>query len=268
LTSLEQSTDGSALRWRLAESLRLGWLEYRAVNPPLVVASTTVPRMVLQTLFFTLLGGVIAGPGQREYVFIGALALAMTTTNAIGVANVLVTDKQSATFWRIRTGRLPPAAVFFVRASPYPVVGFVLLLVAAVVVALITGLTGLAVDLVPLLGLYALISCSMTAAGLAASSLAVGKRADVLAANLLAYVMILTSGAIVPPGRLPWVDAIGSVLPIRHGLLAIRAALAGQPWVGQAIAELLVGVGWAGVAVAVIVVQTRRAHRNGHDDFD
>jgi len=231
------------------------------------MATTTVPRLVLQTLFFTLLGGVIAGAGQRSYAFVGALGLALAGSNAVGVANVLVTDKQSTTVWRIRIGQLPAAVVFFARAGVYPIVGLALMTVDAAVVAALTGLTGLAVELVPLLGLYALISCTVTVIGLALSSLAAGKRADVLTANLLSYLIMLCSGAFLPPGRLAWVDAVGTVLPVRHGLLAIHAALAGRPWLGEAALEFAVGCGWAAVTVAVVAIQGRRARRQGHDEF-
>lgn len=253
--------------WRLAEVLRLGWFEYRTENPWSVVAKTLVPRVVLQTVFFTLLGEVIAGPGHREYAFVGGLALALTATNIVGISGVLVADKDSATFWRVRTGRLPAALVFFARSAPYPVAGFALLLLNLAVVAPLTGLVAEGVRLLPLLGLYALMSVTVAAAGVATAGLSVGKRADVLATNVLSYLVMLCGGVFLPPGRLWWVDAIGTVLPVRHGLAAVHAALDGRPWAGEALAELAVGAAWAVVAVLVISVQVRRARANGHDDF-
>ncbi|MCX4722403.1 ABC transporter permease [Streptomyces sp. NBC_01306] len=258
----------SAWLWAMAETARLGWNEYRAVNPPVILVSATVPRVVLQTIFFTLLGGVVAGPDHRRYAFVGALALGMATMNVVGVANVPVTDKQSATFWRIRTGRLHPAAVFLARSAPYPVAGLAVLVVNLALVAPIAGLTSLGLDLLPLLGLYALMSCTLTACGLVAGSLAIGRRAEVLSNNLLAYLIILCSGAFLPNGRLPWIDAVGSVLPLHHGLIALRAALDGAPWEGQALMEAAVGAAWAVAAAVVTTVQIRRAHRQGHDDFE
>lgn len=253
--------------WRVAESLRLGWHEYLAANPPVLVLSATAPRLILQTLFFTVLGNVVAGPGQRQFAFVGGLALALAGTNVVNVSNVPVTDKQYATFWRIRAGRLPAAVVFFARAAPYPLTGLGLLILDAALVGPLAGVGGLTLRLVPLVGLYALISVTTTVAGLASASLAIGRHADILVTNLLAYLIILCSGGFLPPGRVGWIDAIGTVLPVSHGLAAIRAALTGRPWAGQAGLEVLVGLTWILLAAAAITAQSYRARRLGHDDY-
>jgi len=253
--------------WRFSEMLRLGWREYFAANPPALVLSATAPRLVLQTLFFTVLGSVVAGPGQRQFAFVGGLALALAGTNAVNVSNVPVTDKCYATFWRIRSGRVRPAVVFFARAAPYPLIGLGLLVLDAALVGPLVGLPGLTLRLAPLVGLYALISVTTTAAGLASASLSIGRHADILVTNLLAYLIILCSGGFLPPGRVGWIDDLGKVLPVSHGLAAVRAALAGRPWAGQAGLEVLVGLGWMLLAAAAITAQASRARRLGHDDY-
>jgi ABC-type multidrug transport system permease subunit len=269
------TSPGSALRltlpvpalWRVAEVLRLGWREFLAANPPRLLLSATAPRFLLQTLFFTVLGNVVAGPGQRGFAFVGGLAIALAGANVVNVANVPVADKQYATFWRIRSGRLSPAIVFLSRSAPYPVAGFAILLADAALVGPLTGLGQLTVRLLPLAWVYALISVTTTAAGLAAASLSIGRHADILVTNLLAYLVILGSGGFLPPGRIGWVDGLGSVLPVTHGLAAIRAALAGRPWGSQIALELLVGLCWTAVAAATISLQARRARRLGNDDY-
>jgi len=269
------TSPGSALRvpvavpavWRVAEMLRLGWREYLAANPPRLMLSATAPRFLLQTLFFTVLGNVVAGHGQREFAFVGGLALALAGTNVVNVSNVPVTDKQYATFWRIRAGRVSPAIVFLARSAPYPLAGFALLVVDAALIGPLTGLGSLSLRLLPLAGVYALISVTTTVAGLAAASLAIGRHADILVTNLMAYLIILSSGGFLPPGRVAWIDDLGAVLPVTHGLAAIRSALAGRPWAGQVALELLVGLGWTVLATAAITWQAHRARRLGHDDY-
>lgn len=253
--------------WRVAEAARLGWHEFLATNPPGLIAGTIVPRCVLQILFFTLLGGVVAGARHREYAFVGGLVLALSLTNVLYVSQVPVSDKESGTFWRLRTGRLHPMTVFLARSLPYPLAGFVFLLVSAALVAPVAGLLGLAGRLVPLLGVYLLISFTATAAGLAAAAVAVGRRAEVLASNLMGYAIMLCSGAFLPSGRVPALDAVGAALPARHGLAAIHAHLRGRPWQGAVAAEAAVGAAWLAVATAVVMIQMRRARRHGHDDF-
>lgn len=253
--------------WRLGEVVRFGWREFHAVNPPSVVAGSILPRMLLQVLFFTLLGGVVAGARHQEYAYIGGLMLALAMTNILYVSQVPVADKESATFWRLRTGRLPAMAVFAARSLPYPVVGFGVVVVSATVVAALAGLGTVAVRLLPVVGVYLLVSFTATAAGLAAAAFAVGRRAETLASNLMGYVVMLCSGAFLPPGRVPVLDAVGTVIPGRHGLTAVHAHLAGDPMLSQVVAEAVVGVGWLGVATVVVAIQIRRARRHGHDDF-
>jgi hypothetical protein len=89
----------------------------------------------------------------------------------------------------------------------------------------------------------------------------------VLAPNLLGYLTILCSGAFLPPGQVGWVDAVGSVLPVRHGLAAVHAGLAGRPWLTEALLELTICLASAVLGVLAVLLQTRRATRHGHDDF-
>lgn len=97
----------ASLAWRAAEAARMGWLEYRVVETPAGLLGATLPRGVLQILFFTTLAGVLAGPGHREYAFAGSLVLVLSGTNVNGVVAVPVLDKQYATFARVRPARCP-----------------------------------------------------------------------------------------------------------------------------------------------------------------
>jgi hypothetical protein len=261
------STAGRLDMWRIREVLRFGWREFYAVNPVSVLGGSILPRMILQTLFFTVLGGVVAGARHAEYAYVGGLVLSLAMTNILYVSQVPIADKESATFWRLRCGRLPPMLVFVARSLPYPIVGFGLVIVAAAVVAPLAGVGQLAVRLASTALIYLLISFTATAAGLAAAAFAVGRRAEVLASNLMGYLVMLCSGAFLPPGRVPPVDAVGTVLPGRHGLAAVHACLQGQRWLGDIVAEAAVGIGWLGVATAIVAVQIQRARRHGHDDF-
>ncbi|MEU4570265.1 ABC transporter permease [Micromonospora sp. NPDC023956] len=252
---------------RSAETVRFGVREFHAENPPHIVFTVLIPRAVLQALFITLLGGVIGGPELREYAFVGSLAVILPLAGVIAVGEIPGNDKWNGTFYRVRSGRMHPFVIFFLRALPYVLLGVVFSAAALLVVGALTGMGGLALRLVPLLPLYVLMSATVTAAGLAAAAFAVGRRADVLIGNLVSYLILFAGGVLVPPGRLAVADVVGAVLPVRHGLQAVHAALAGEPWLGHAALECGVGAGWAAVALLVVTLQVRRAHRHGHDDF-
>jgi ABC-2 type transport system permease protein len=111
------------------------------------------------------------------------------------------------------------------------------------------------------------MAASTSAAGLAGAALAVGRRADVLVGNLLAYLIILAGGAFLPPDRLGVARPLAWLLPDAHGVAAARAVVAGGPWAASIALEVLIGTGWLAVAGAVVTIQLRRARRLGQDDF-
>lgn len=266
--TLSDLSGKATTRWRVREAVVVGWRAYLAENPPKVLIWVTGVRGVLQAVFFVLLGGTLAGGFERRDAFVGAMAIVMTGPNVIGVANVPLADKEDMTFWRVRTGVLHPAVTLVARALPYPAVATLLVIVQAAVTAVALGVADSWLHFLRFLPFYTLMACTAAVMGLAAAALSIGKRADVLAPNLVAYLILLGSGAVLPPGRVAWLDAMGSVLPARHALAAVRHASAGQPWLGDVIGEVLVGLLWAAIGFVGVQLQGHRARRLGHDDFE
>jgi ABC-2 type transport system permease protein len=240
---------------------------YLASNPPRVTSLTLLPRAILQTVFIVLLCELAGGPDLRHYALIGTVALTITLSTMVAIADVPSLDKWSGTFWRIRIGRLGPFTVFLLRSWPYPVAGLCTGVVTLFVVAPFEDRDLLGPRLLPALLCFALLAVTTSAAGLAGAAFAVGRRADVLVGNLLAYLTMLGCGGVVPPGRVGWIDVVGAVLPMRHGLAAIRALPAVRPFVGHLCAEAAVGALWFALAWALIRVQAHRARSNGSDDY-
>jgi ABC-2 type transport system permease protein len=244
-----------------------GWQEFATSYPWRVEAATTLPRVLLQCLFVILIGRIAGGSGGATYAFAGAVAYVLTSATIVNVADVLTTEKESGTWSRVRSGCLPASLVVFLRAWPHVAQAFAIAAVCIAVVGPVAGLAGFAWRLAPFLPVYALMAVTSTGLGVAGAALAVGKRANLVVGNALSYVVLLAGAVIVPTGRLPWLDDLGSVLPIRHGLEAIRAALAGRPWGTPLLLEAAVGAGWFLLAVVLLRVQVWRARRAGFDDF-
>jgi ABC-2 type transport system permease protein len=246
---------------------RFGLTEFLTMNPPSIIATALLPRAVVQTLFFTVLGGVLGGDDGRRFAYVGGVAMILAAVVCADVSEVPVADKWSGTFARLRTGVVHPFVVFVLRCWPYPVTATVLAAAAVVVVGPLTGQAALVLPLLSWLPAYLLMAVTVSAAMLAAALTSLGRRADVLATNAVAFGIMLAGGVFLPPGRVPLVDAVGTVLPVRHGLSAVHAGLDGRPFLRELVAEALVGLAWGVVAFAVTVVQVRRARRLGIDDF-
>jgi ABC-2 type transport system permease protein len=252
--------------WRWAQALRVGYLDYKASNPWRVSATTTWPRAILQCLFFVILDTAAGGPG-RAFAFVGAAALILTVPTSVQIASVPSTDKWMGTFYRLRLGRMPAAGVIALRAIPWLLEALIMLVLSILAVGAMTDQLPLAFRLLALTPVFLLMAVTSAAAGLAVASFAVGRNADVLLGNALMYLIIAADGVVVPVGRLPLLDDVGRFLPLRNGLLAVRAIIAGRPWGTHLLLELAVGAAWAVLAVAGFSFQVAQARRKGADAY-
>jgi ABC-2 type transport system permease protein len=248
-------------------TVRLGFLEYRAGYPWPVLLGAEWPRAVLQCLFFTLLGQVTGGADGSRFAFVGALALILTLSTVINLGDVPGTDKWYGTFHRTQLSPVPVGVLFGLRCLPWVADGMVAVVLSALVVGPLTGNGQTAMRLLPALPLFLLMALTSAAAGLAVAAPSLGPRADVLLANGFVY-LIMVSGGLVVTGTPPvLLRGIGAVLPLTHGVAAVRAVLDGRPWAVQCLLELLVGVCWAVVAMVAYEAQSRRARRTGSAEF-
>jgi ABC-2 type transport system permease protein len=243
----------------------MGFLDQQVANPWRVSATTTWPRAILQCYFFVLLGSSVTD--SRAFAFEGSVVLILTLPTSISISAVPMTDKQMGTFHRIQLGRTPVAAVMALRSLPWLVDALVMVVVSMLAVGALTSQLPLAFRLLALSPLLLLMALTNAVAGLAVASFAVGRNVDVLLGNALMYLIIAAGGIIVPPGRLPWLDDIGRVLPLRNGLMAVRAIVNGGPWATHLLAELAVGLAWGVLAIGGYSYRTAQARRKGVDAF-
>ncbi|MEV0455850.1 ABC transporter permease [Catellatospora methionotrophica] len=253
--------------WRLARTFAFGWSQFWVLNPPVVLVTTLLPRAVMQALFFTMLGRYVGGPEHAGFVLVATPAITLPLMCTVNIVEVIMVEKWSGTFWRVRRGRVHPVLVLALRAWPFAAVGLVTSLIALLAAGLVVGFGDLGRHLPGLVPIYALMAVSMCAAGLAGTALALGRRADIVVGNLLAYLVILASGAFLPIERLGALQPLAWLLPGSHAVAAARAIADDQPWATQVVLEAAVGACWLAVAAVAIWVQLRRARRHGHDDF-
>lgn len=244
------------LGWRYRESLRSGWLLFLAEEPVRVQLTTSAPRIVLQAVFYCLIGRLVGGAAGLDYALVGSAAFAASSRTVIAVCDVPMTDSWSDSYYRLQGGVLGPTAVYACRAVPYAVSGFAASLLVLLVTGPVVGAAGRSVALVPAVPLLLLTAVTSTAFGLAVAALALGRSADVLFGNVAAYLVLAVTGVVVPAGS--WLGYLGDVLPLDHGLAAVRALLGGRPWVGQAGLEAAVGCGWLLVSALVLAHRDRR----------
>lgn len=251
----------------LSLTARLSLVDYASVYSPAVLASSVAPRIVLQVLFFSLLGGYIAGPEGATFAFVGATAHVVTLGTVVKSPDVLVDEKSYGTLYRLRLSRLPLLAILVTRQWVYAVEALAAVCLSILVAGALLERWHLSTQLLPMLALYGLVVLSCSAFGLATAVAAVGRRADTLLSNAMSLLLLVATGVVVPVESLGTLAAVSPVLPITHGLAAIRQSLEGDPYGRLAMLEVAVAAGWYLVAAAGLRVQSWRARRSGHDEF-
>lgn len=228
-------------------------------------------RMVMQVVFYSLLGRLIGSEEQVHFLVVG---------NAVMLCATTVVFVVQSTTWERFTGTIP----LLIAAPASPLVVLFGRSVQWIPDAVATSVTGLLI-VGPLFGLplpwprtllvvplLLLVTLSTYMLGTVFGSLVLRFiQARNLVSNVVAATMMAVCGVNVPVDTFPsWVGRLASVLPMTHGLQAIRGLLADGP-VGRIAAdaalEAAVGLGWFLVAAASFQWFAEGGRRDGTIEF-
>lgn len=230
-----------------------------------------LPRVAAQAIFYSMIGQLLDSPARVEYLVIGAAMVA-------GLASIALTVPQST--WDRSDGVYPllvaaPAGLLLSimgRTSVRMMTGVVTCLLAFAGLPVLFG--------VPLpwpgaLALIPLVTVTLLSSWFVA--LFVGALANLApdARNLMHNVMTMTTmafgGITVPVTFWPgWIQAFANVIPVSHGLLAIRLALSGSEAneiLQHAGLCALVGLAWLALAVLTVDRMASVGRANGSIEF-
>lgn len=223
-------------------------------------------RMLAQVLFFTTAGNLL-GPGQARYLLIGNAVL-MVTLHGLHTTASTTWELENGTLALLVASPSDPALVLAGRSLFWLPDGLACGLGA---VLLLGPVAGLHLTVWSVLCVTAL----MTVTGLAGYCLGLFLGSLVLTtpdlrnvvSNAALTAMMALCGPEFPPGALgPGPERLGRVLPLTHGLDAVRAVLDGAPAgrvAGAAAGECAVGAGWLALAFGVLALRARRSRRDG-----
>jgi ABC-2 type transport system permease protein len=225
------------------------------------------PRIAAQVIFFTLLANFVGGRDFLEYALVGNAVYLLTATSIVFVT--------ASVNWERRGGTLPliissPGSLLFVLSGRNLGMGLHGYLTGVIGIFVIGPLLGLAfgiVEIVVVLLLLMLVAFSSYCIGLVTGSFAVRTRGfhNVLS-NLLILTMASVCGVNFPLEILPdWIRVIGNLLPLTHGLQAIRLLLAGEAFsiiLPEIIYEFLLGLTYLilGLISFKLLLESSRKH--------
>jgi ABC-2 type transport system permease protein len=211
-----------------------------------------MPRIILQILFFTYLAKSAGGDSLAVFAFIGNLVHTGMMNAMFNTSDTIQAEKWNSTLEYL----IAAPSNWVPSILGKSIASHVETMLRAILVCLIM-IPLFKLNVSPLMLLRALpvmlaVIFSASALGWVIGIISMPIRWGNLILNTLTYTMIILCGINFPFSALPSaVQVIGNFLPVTHGLLAIRAIVAGAsyssvfPQIGM---EILVGLAYAGLA--------------------
>jgi ABC-2 type transport system permease protein len=248
----------------LLRSMANAWADFRAVYTWYTWVFGWLGRMLAQVLFFTYLGRLVGSQEQVEFLVVG---------NAVMTCVIEAMMVVASTSWEKGLGTIPlllaapgsPFCVFVGRSIQWPVSGAGTSMVALLVLAPQFGVTWRPEQVAPLLGLVLLTAFTTYAFGLCLAVLVL-LRSNLrnVVSNVSYLIMMAICGIQVPLSFWPaWVQGVARVLPVTHGVSAVRNLHSGTPQavILDAATAVVLAVFWlflAGMSLRYILWRSRR----------
>jgi ABC-2 type transport system permease protein len=202
-----------------------GMTSYRALFnwiSPWVFVPHTLGYPIFEILFFAYLGR-FANVQSDKFFLVGNAFMAIAMTGFFGMGQAIGGERRSQTLATLLASPANRLALFLGRAVPSILTGVVVAATAFAICSAVLHVHFAGHELLGLVVAAAVSSFACTSFGLCLGSLGLRGRSVSLFADTIGGSMLLISGANVPLERLPgFVRAVGSVLPLTHGIQAGR----------------------------------------------
>jgi ABC-2 type transport system permease protein len=254
--------------WRLFWSgTRASWATYLVELTPAVFFGMRIPRIILQSLFFVFLAKAAGGDTLARFALIGNAIQMAVFMVMLSMEVVIESEKWNDTFLYLIAAPsswfpslLGKSTAYYGDALFAATVSFAVLIPVLHVQIMIVNL----LKAIPFI-LIILISACALGWGFGAFSLPI--RYGYTLCNLFAYAMMIFCGINIPTSALPpAVRFIGNLLPVTHGLQAVRAIIDGasyasvMPLVGK---EILIALVYSTIAWLIFGYRLRVTRQRG-----
>lgn len=266
------SGEGAGALILIRESAVFAVAEMRATHTLLTYVFGWLLRLVLQTVFFALVAGYVGTQDSVRYSLVGN-AVVLACLESMIVVLMMVQERSTGTLPLLAACPTSHVPVYLGRGLHWMVSGLVSSCTAFIVLPFLLGVAlpwPRAALCLPVIMLVCVSSycygCVLGAIGLRYMGV------TWLLLNLGYLPVMAICGVNVPLSFWPWpLHALAEVLPVTHGLLAVRGVLAANPAsevLTQVALEAAVGAGWLAVAWFAIDGVVRRGTVTGSLEFD
>ncbi len=268
-----QSAAGPVSRARVVRAAaRVAWADLRTIYTPITWTVGWLGRIIMQVIFFALIGSLLGSREAVLYLFVGQAVMACVVECFMAVPS---------TTWERRTGTMalltaapgPLWPVFVGRSLQWLPSGMGTASIVLFVIGPLFGVRWSVPALLATVAVLALVATSMYAVALTLAAVVLrGPRWRNVVSNVGHLTTMLLCGVTVPATVWPaGLQAVGQALPLSHGLAAIRALQGGGTVAGvlpQVGLTVLLGLAWYAVAAAAFTVFGEAGRRDGTIDFE
>lgn len=257
----------------VAAASRVAWADMRTIYTPLTWTLGWLGRIIVQVLFFALIGLLLGDPAAIRYLFIGQAVMACAVEAFMCIPST-TWERNAGTLSLLASAPAPLWPVFVGRSLQWIPSGVATSSVTLFVIGPFLGVTWSPGQALAALICVVFVSCGSYAFALVAAAVVLaGPRWRNVISNLGHTLTMLIAGVTVPVTFWPeWVEAIALCLPLTHGLVAVRAIADTGPvqWYSAASSAVLAlglaGI-WLAIAALAFSVFAQAGRRDGSIDF-
>lgn len=228
-------------------------------------------RILCQVAFFAVIGRLLGSAERTEYLLVG---------NAVFIASLVSMLVCASTAWERQAGTLPlliaspssPFTLFFGRSAQWLLDGTVSSSIALFVLGPVFGVSLPMPRALLAIPLIALISVSTYSFGLVLAGLVLRKvELRNVVGNLGSLSLMVICGVQVPSSFWPSpIRYVAEVLPLTHGLRAVRDLLSGSARgvvLHNVALEICVAGGWLAIAALTFRQLAESGRKDGSIEF-
>ncbi|WP_250404489.1 ABC transporter permease [Streptomyces cellostaticus] len=243
-----------------------GWRSHMALfrwMRPSAFFPTVIGVPTVQLIWFVYLGHYV-GTHPVAYYAVGNALHACAIAGLFAPAMSIQGERFSGTLTAVLATPARRSVMFLGRVVPAVLIGFLTSVVMLALGVVVADVELPWARLPQLVGAVLVTTASCCAFGLLIGAIGLRTREAILIANLTSYLMLLVCGVNVPLESLPdWLQVVGRLMPMTHGIQAAREVLAGTTGAGGLmLLEFLKALVYLGIALVVLRVLEQNSRRH------
>jgi ABC-2 type transport system permease protein len=246
---------------------RASWANYLVELTPTVFFGFRIPRILLQSLFFVFLAKAAGGDQLARFALIGNAIQIAVFMVMLSMEEVIESEKWNDTFQYLIASPSSWFPNMLGKSMAYYGDALIATTVSFAVLIPVLHIQIILANLLKAVPIILIIIASASALGWCIGAFSLPIRYGFMICNLSAYAMMIFCGVNVPTSALPpAVQFIGNLLPVTHGLQAVRAVIDGAtyasvlPLVGK---EILIALIYSAIAWLTFGYRLRVTRQRG-----